>query len=207
MEPTRQIFAPRRLVGALGLPLLLALSACSTVDDTLHRIQTQLNQLGQKPAESTAPSQTPTQTEPEPSPPEMATVEEMKPPAQMASRMASKAPPAPKPRHARPGTPNEAAPKGPAPRIAPADLIGSDFAEVLRLIRQPDTVQTNALAIVWTYSEPVCKLQLYFYPDIETTTFHVLKYDLKDAAGGRLENAGLCMQRILVAKNDAAPSP
>ena len=207
MEPTRQIFAPRRLVGALGLSLLVTLSACSTVDDTFHRLQTQLNELGQKPSEPLpAPEITP-RTEPEPSPPQAATVEEMKPPAQLP-RMASKSPPTPKPRPARPGVPNEqAAPKGPAPRIAPADLIGSDFAEVLRLIRQPDTVQTNALAIVWTYSEPVCKLQLFFYPDIETTTFHVLKYDLRDAAGGKLENAGLCMQRILVAKNDAAPSP
>lgn len=206
MEPTRQIFAPRRLVGALGLSLLFALSACSTVDDTFHRLQSQLSELGQKPAE---PSPTPEITpRTEPSPPEMATVEEMKPPAELPSRMASKSPPTPRPRPARPAVPNEqASPKGPAARIAPADLIGSDFAEVLRLIRQPDTVQTNALAIVWTYSEPVCKLQLYFYPDIETTTFHVLKYDLKDAAGGRLENAGLCMQRILVAKNDAAPSP
>ena len=75
---------------------------------------------------------------------------------------------------------------------------------MLRLIRQPDTVQTSALAIVWTYSESVCRLQLFFYPDIETTTFHVLKYELKDAQGDKLENANQCMQRIMIVRNDAA---
>jgi hypothetical protein len=195
MEPIRQIFAPRRLLAALGIVAAFTLSACSTLEQLQQR-------LAQNEAPAPAPEAMP-QPAPEPPPPQMPPAELPKPPMEMAPRML----PVPKPRPAKPSGPGEqAAPKpAPTPRVMPADLIGSDFAEVLRLIRQPDTVQTNALAIVWTYSEPVCKLQLYFYPDIETTTFHVLKYDLKDAAGGKLENAGLCMQRILVAKNDAAP--
>jgi len=204
MEPTRQIFAPRRFAAVLGVLGLFALCACSTLDDAIRQIQ---SKLGQTEPETTVPP-APAPVEPEPLPSGMAAVEEPKPPMQMGSRMASKTP-TPRPRPLKPAAPNEqAAPKPPAlPRVVPADLIGSDFAEVLRRIRQPDTVQTSALAIIWTYSEPVCKLQLYFYPDIETTTFHVLKYDLKDAAGGKLDNAGPCMQRIIVARNDAAPSP
>ena len=203
MEPTRQIFALRRSVSLLGVVGLCALSACTT----LEQIR---DQIDQRLAEARTPSEPPAQSEPEPLPPEMPAPEASKPPMEMASRMPGKAPMMPKPRPRKPSEPNEQPVPKPAapPKLVPADLIGSDFAEVLRLIRQPDMVQTSALAIVWTYTEPVCKLQLYFYPDIETTTFHVLKYDLRNAAGSeKLENAGTCMQRILVAKNDAASSP
>jgi hypothetical protein len=197
MEPIRQIFARRRFLAALGILVASTLSACTTLEQLEQRLT--LN-------ETPAPPEAMPQQAPEPPPAQMPPHEMPKPPMEMEPRMLGKMPMM-RPRPAKPSAPSEQAQPKPAPipRVMPADLVGSDFAEVLRLIRQPDTVQTNALAIVWTYSEPVCKLQLYFYPDIETTTFHVLKYDLKDATGGKLENAGLCMQRILIAKNDAAP--
>src|SRR5262249_49981123 len=162
-EPTRQNFAPRRILAALGILAASTLSACTT----LEQLQQRLTQNETPPPREAVPQQAP-----EPPPPEMPPVEMPKPPMEMAPRMLGKMPMT-KPRPAKPSGPSEqASPKpAPVPRVMPADLIGSDFAEVLRLIRQPDTVQTNALAIVWTYSEPVCKLQLYFYPDIETTTF------------------------------------
>jgi hypothetical protein len=199
MEPIRHIFAPRRFISVLGVLAVSVLSACSTFEHF---------ELGYKPGEMTA-RETGPEAQPESPPAEMPGAEESKPPMQMASRTPGKEEMA-KPRSPRkPAAPKEpAAPKTSGlPTVVPADLIGSDFAMVLHLIRQPDMVQTSALAIVWTYSEPVCKLQLYFYPDIETTTFHVLKYDLRDAAGDKLENTGQCMQRIMVARNDAAPSP
>jgi hypothetical protein len=206
MQTNRQIFTPRRFAAAFGTAALCVLSACASLDDAIRRLQSETTQ---NQIEMPAPPETAPSAEPSPPNPEMETAEVMKPPADNTVRMASKTPMASKPRPRKPGVPNEQPqPKPPAPgRIMPADLIGSDFAEVLRLIRQPDTVQTNALAIVWTYSEPVCKLQLFFYPDIETTTFHVLKYDLRDAAGEKLDNPGQCMQRIVVARNDAASSP
>jgi hypothetical protein len=79
-------------------------------------------------------------------------------------------------------------------------LIGSDFAAILNVFRSPDTVQKNALYVVWVYSPPGCTLQLYFYPDIRTTQFHLLKYDLKSTAHETATAGPECMQGILVSR-------
>jgi hypothetical protein len=90
--------------------------------------------------------------------------------------------------------------------VAPADLVGYDFSSVLQVLRRPDTVQSNALSIVWTYSEPSCTLQLFFYPDIQTKIFRLLKHDLKGAADGTAER-NACMRDIMAMKNDEPASP
>ena len=89
--------------------------------------------------------------------------------------------------------------------VAPADLVGLDFEAVLQVLRKPDTVQSSALSIVWTYSEPNCTLQLFFYPDIQTKIFHLLKHDLKGASDGAAER-NACMRDIMAMKNDEPPS-
>jgi hypothetical protein len=93
-----------------------------------------------------------------------------------------------------------------APAVAPAELVGSDYAAVLKVLRRPDSVDMSALSVVWSYAESDCRLQLFFYPDIETTTFHVLRYDLKNAAGGKLSNTNACMHQFMAARNDGALS-
>src|SRR5215471_19835059 len=93
------------------------------------------------------------------------------------------------------------------PGIAPSDLVGLSFDSVLERLRKPDTVEKNALSVVWTYSEPDCTLQLYFYPDIQTTIFHLLKYDLKGARGEKLNDSGACMQLMAMRKDGTAQSP
>jgi hypothetical protein len=90
--------------------------------------------------------------------------------------------------------------------VAPADLVGLDFSSVLQVLRKPDTVQSSALSIVWTYSEPNCTLQLFFYPDIQTKIFRLLKHDLKSVADGAAER-NACMRDIMVVKNDEPASP
>ncbi len=90
--------------------------------------------------------------------------------------------------------------------VEPADLVGFDFSSVLQVLRKPDTVQSNALSVVWTYTEPSCTLQLFFYPDIQTKIFHLLKHDLKGAADGGTER-NACMRDIMAMKNDEPPSP
>jgi hypothetical protein len=93
-----------------------------------------------------------------------------------------------------------------SPMLAPADLVGFDFSSVLQVLRRPDTVQSNSVSIVWTYSEPSCTLQLFFYPDIQTKIFRLLKHDLKSAAEGAAER-NACMRDIMVVKNDEPAAP
>lgn len=90
--------------------------------------------------------------------------------------------------------------------LAPADLVGFDFSSVLQVLRRPDTVRTNALSIVWTYSEPSCTLQLFFYPDIQTRIFRLLKHDLRSATDGEPERKA-CMRDIMAMKTDEPGSP
>ena len=89
--------------------------------------------------------------------------------------------------------------------VAPADLVGFDFPQVLQRLRRPDMVQNSALSIVWTYAQPDCTLQLYFYPDIQTRIFHLLKFDLKDSSGERPNDSSSCMRHM--ARNDEPASP
>lgn len=124
-------------------------------------------------------------------------------------RMASRTPNAKDTPIRKPATPPK---RVPLPKlaepvvVAPADLVGFDFSSVLQVLRKPDTVQSSALSIVWTYSEPNCTLQLFFYPDIQTKIFHLLKHDLKSAADGPAER-NACMRDIMAVKNDEPASP
>jgi len=107
----------------------------------------------------------------------------------------------------RPPTPMmKPAPPPEIEAVAPADLVGFDFSSVRHVLRQPDNVENSALSVVWTY-ETDCRLQLYFYPDIKTRVFRVLKYDLKDSSGEKPANSNACMRSIMVAKSDEPASP
>lgn len=131
--------------------------------------------------------------------PEMASVE---PPVPMVQ------PPAPKPRPNRqpPPKPKEEAPTPGPPKILIGDLLGSDFTAVLHVFRSPDSVNNENLSVVWTYAPPGCTLRLFFYPDIKTTVFHLLKYDFRDNSGEMQMPADACIDSILSAAfREAAP--
>jgi hypothetical protein len=103
----------------------------------------------------------------------------------------------------QPPTPPVAAP----PRtVEPADLVGFNFDSVLEVLRQPDAVEKDALSVVWSYSGYDCTLQLYFYPDIQTSVFRLLKYELKDSSGEKLNGGGACLQPMMASK-DGSQSP
>jgi len=111
------------------------------------------------------------------------------------------------PRPQRPPTPMMKPPPAvEVDAVAPADLVGSDFSSVLQVLRRPDNVEDSSLSVVWTY-QTECRLQLYFYPDIRTKVFRLLKYDLKNSSGEKPANSNACMRSIMVAKNDEPASP
>jgi hypothetical protein len=124
----------------------------------------------------------------------------MEPPPAAEPAMTA-APPAPVVTPRRPA-PRQASVQPPVPQAAPravepAALVGSNFESVLAVLRQPDTVERNALSVVWTYAGSACTLQLYFYPDIQTTVFRLLKYELKGPGGERLNDGTACMQPMM----------
>jgi hypothetical protein len=119
-------------------------------------------------------------------------------PASARPRVASRRPP--------PAKDTKAPPVEESPAVAPAELVGSDYAAVLKVLRRPDSVDTSALSVVWSYRDSDCQLKLFFYPDIETTTFHVLRYDLQNAAGEKLANTNPCMQQFMAARTDGTLS-
>jgi hypothetical protein len=88
--------------------------------------------------------------------------------------------------------------------VEPADLVGFNFDSVLGVLRQPDAVEKNALSVVWTYAGSECTLQLYFYPDIQTAVFRLLKYELKGNGGEKLNESGACMQPMMAMRKDGS---
>jgi len=129
-----------------------------------------------------------------------------------ASEPPAAVPPAPTaaPRRPAPSRQASALPPSPpaaAPRtVEPAELVGYNFDSVLAVLRQPDAVEKNALSVVWTYAGSDCTLQLYFYPDIQTAVFRLLKYELKRASGEKLSDGGACMQPMMAMRKDGSQS-
>jgi hypothetical protein len=136
------------------------------------------------------------------------TVEKPQAPPPAPPRTASLLPPRPPAvRNPVVPAPKPAAPKQDVPTIAPGELVGSDFNSVLQVLRKPDMVQSSALFVVWTYSQAACTLQLFFYPDIQTKIFRLLKYDLKSDAGEKTADRSACLHDMMAVKNDEPAIP
>ena len=121
------------------------------------------------------------------------------------------APPVPAAAPRRPPPTRQASAQPPTPPAAsrtvePAELVGYNFDSVLAVLRQPDAVEKNALSVVWTYAGSDCTLQLFFYPDIQTAVFRLLKYELKRASGERVNDSGACMQPMMALRKDGSQS-
>jgi hypothetical protein len=127
-------------------------------------------------------------------------------PPQVASNMPRPRPPARRP--ANPAVPPPPVPPeatAPEPEaVLPAELVGYDFNGVLKRLKKPDMIQNSALSIVWTYAQADCTLQLYFYPDIQTRIFRLLKYDLKDSTGEKPNDSSACMRHMMVRNDEPA---
>lgn len=211
MKPLGRTGGSRWLLVGLALLIAPALSSCAN----LGLFQ------AEAPVVSEAPPQPPVVAEP-PRPmefPELAVgaqivdapgMTEMEQPSE--PQVASTMPPATNAMPRRPTPPRQASAQPPGPPAAtprtvePAELVGYNFDSVLAVLRQPDAVERNALSVVWTYSGSDCTLQLYFYPDIQTAVFRLLKYELKRASGERLNDGGACMQPMMAMRKDGAQS-
>ena len=193
MGPRRPFLAVSR--SALILLASLALANCATPNRLQHEPVTM-----SKIAPSAAleiPLQDPVV--------DLPTAEQLEAP-QVASNMPRPRPPARRP--APPATPAPPLPPeatAPEPEaVLPSELVGYDFNGVLKRLKKPDMIQNSALSIVWTYSQSDCTLQLYFYPDIQTRIFRLLKYDLKDSTGEKPNDSSACMRHMMVRSDEPA---
>lgn len=137
-----------------------------------------------------------------PVPPPDAEMASIEPPAQLIQpptpRPRPNRPPAPKPREEASLTPPKDEAPSP-PKVVIGELLGSDFNSILHVLRSPDSVNKDNLSVVWTYAPPGCTLRLFFYPDIKTTVFHLLKYDFRNSSGEALMSGDACMDSMLAA--------
>lgn len=124
---------------------------------------------------------------------------------QPTTAVAAPAPPPPAPHRARP-KPAAHRPEAPPPvqvaSIDPATLVGLKPVAVARVLGTPERIAKDEMSLVWTYAADDCMLQVYFYPDLNTTDFHVLKYSLAGGDGKPLPAADPCLREILSMKID-----
>jgi hypothetical protein len=82
--------------------------------------------------------------------------------------------------------------------IDPKSLIGLTPSAVEKLLGAPSAVAKSDPSLVWTYSGPGCSVQIVFYPDLKTESYHALKYN--STAGAEADNA--CVRNILTVRSN-----
>lgn len=174
-----------------GLAFAVLLSGCAALGLSGSRSAATKPDSSAMPAAMTLPKVVSVSP---PKPPEIAPVQ---PPMQLTQ------PPTPRPRPNRQPAPKpQEEPPSPTPgppKVVIGDLLGYDFTAVLHVFRSPDSVNNDNLSVVWTYAPAGCTLRLFFYPDIRTTVFHLLKYDFRNSSGEMLMPGDACMDSMLAA--------
>ena len=87
--------------------------------------------------------------------------------------------------------------------IDPAHLIGLAPGAVQQLLGPPMRVENSDLSREWVYASGGCSFRLFFYPNLNTAAFRVLKYGSNDGNGELLDVSDTCIRRILIAKKNA----
>jgi hypothetical protein len=86
--------------------------------------------------------------------------------------------------------------------VEPSELIGKGPGGVAKLLGTPTSASQRDVSLIWTYASADCAFQVYFYPDIKTSLWHALQYASVDKNGGSLNPSHLCIQHILIARNN-----
>ena len=87
--------------------------------------------------------------------------------------------------------------------IDPDRLIGMDTQAVRKLLGTPVRVKNDDLSREWVYASPGCSFRVFFYPNLNSASFRVLKYGGSDNNGELLDVSDVCVRRILTAKSNA----
>lgn len=87
--------------------------------------------------------------------------------------------------------------------IDPDKLIGMDPRGVQKLLGAPAQVKNDDLSREWVYASPGCSFRVFFYPNLNSASFRVLKYGSSGDGGELLDVSDVCVRRILTAKSNA----
>lgn len=142
---------------------------------------------------------------PPPYAPEPATVAELPPAVAVQPAVPPRAP-APRPRRAvreAKATPELRALRDKLVLIDPDKLIGMDTRGVQKLLGAPVRVKNDDLSREWVYASPGCSFRVFFYPNLNSASFRVLKYGSSGDNGELLDVSDVCVRRILTAKSNA----
>lgn len=87
--------------------------------------------------------------------------------------------------------------------VDPKSLVGLDPDSVLKRLGTPARIENGPLSREWIYASSGCSFRVFFYPDMNSTSFKVLKYGSLKDNGEAAGNSDICVHRILTArKND-----
>jgi len=87
--------------------------------------------------------------------------------------------------------------------VDPDHLIGLAPGAVKQLLGPPVRVENSDLSRAWVYASGGCSFRLFFYPNLNTAAFQVLKYGSNDGNGDLLDVSDVCIRHILMAKKNA----
>lgn len=175
---TRKLTSNGRIALAIGVAAV-ALSGCMTLGDKTAPPDTE-----PPPGGSVAEAASPPQQQPFVAPPP-----EPAPPIKKVSRV--------KPASRPPAQDKVAS-------IDPDSLIGMEPRDVRRLLGRPVQTRTDRLPHEWVYGTGRCSFRVFFYPNLNTAAFRVLKYGSSDGNGESIDASDVCIRHILMARKNAA---
>ena len=87
--------------------------------------------------------------------------------------------------------------------IDPRRLIGMEPAAVRELLGPPRRIESYDLSREWIYASNGCSFRLFFYPNLNTAAFRVLKYGGNDGNGELMDVSDVCIRHILTTRKNA----
>jgi len=74
---------------------------------------------------------------------------------------------------------------------------------VRELLGPPLRVESYDLSREWIYTANGCSFSLFFYPNLNTAAFRVLKYGGSDGNGELMDVSDICIRHILTVRKNA----
>lgn len=99
--------------------------------------------------------------------------------------------------------PPQAQTMGKGAPIDPSRLIGMAPGAVRELLGPPLRIESYDLSREWVYASNGCSFRIFFYPNLNTAAFRVLKYGGNDGNGELMDVSDVCIRHILTARKNA----